>query len=85
MSNPRRLRVWEHKVLEDTFNTASQFEKHINELLTKTKTPISAIPPSLVPTATLLNLVACYTAMYNLLLVEDLIKSGNVKSSKNIH
>ena len=46
---------------------------------------ISDMPDSLIPTDMLMNILVTYEAMYEQLLTDTLIKSGNHRTDRNIH
>jgi hypothetical protein len=89
MNNPRKFKVWDSKLLNDNLQLCVQYQKAIEEAVHKTMQergpPVVA---STVPTDTLYDLVNCYIAMYEKLLIEDLIHSNSNPQNfnkQNIH
>ena len=89
MNNPRKFKVWDSKLLHDNLQVCVQYQKAIEEAVNKSMQngglPVVA---SAVPTDTLYDLVNCYIAMYERLLIEDLIHSNSNPQNfnkQNIH
>ena len=80
-NNQRKLRIWDAKALYTVLSRAIEFRTTIEEMMSDN----GMLPPSLVPTDELYNLVAAYEVMYDLLLKEQLIKTGNPKPTTTIH
>jgi hypothetical protein len=89
MSNPRKLRIWDIKAITTILASITQMQEKIEtvlESMTDKETTLDQLPPSLVPTELLYDIAICYSAMYELLEKEQLIKSGNLaKSTKTLH
>jgi hypothetical protein len=82
--NKRKFRLWDNKLLFDVYQKASQISGKIEEKCNENTSP-DMLPASLVPTDILYDLVACYEAMYNKLLDEELLVAGFPKTSKTNH
>ena len=81
----RKFRVWDNKLLFQTYQQAIQIKEKIEELCGDDKNP-EELPHSAVPTHVLYTVMACYEAMYDKLLEEDLLQAGfSPKSSKSYH
>ena len=81
----RKFRVWDNKLLFQTYQQAIQVKEKIEELCGDKLNP-EDLPNSAVPTDTLYTVMACYEAMYDKLLEEDLLQAGwSTKSSKSYH
>lgn len=81
-----KLKTWESKALTQTLTTVTQIQKHMETCLVGAELDNAALlPPSLIPTHQLYEIALCYTALYELLQEEHLIKSGNIKSTSNLH
>lgn len=70
-------------ILQDTIKLALQIKQKIEKLTHDVKQPPEALPDSLIPTDILYDIVACYEATYTMLLDQQLIKTGNLKSNRN--
>jgi hypothetical protein len=78
-----KVRVWDSKLLNDTFVTTTQIKAHIETLIQQVMTnPLAELPHSMVPTQTLYEIVLCNDLMYNLLLDKELIETGNKKTDR---
>ena len=79
--------MWDSAALCDTEKVVIQIRDKIEKLSHETKTEVQDLPDSLIPTAYVYDIVACFDAMYNMLLERDLVETGNIKFSKhnNIH
>lgn len=74
------LRTWDNELLNTVYITSIQIEKQIEQLVNElSKEDITELPHSMVPTKTLYEIVMSIDLMYNILLNNDLIKSGNKK------
>lgn len=80
-----KFRAWDSEVLSDGLRISIQIRTKIEELCVKTLVSPDGLPNSLIPTDNLYSLVCAYEAAYNALLENDLLKSGNPKTQKNIH
>lgn len=81
-NNQRKLRIWDAKALYTLLGTCIEFRTTIEEMMAESD---GSLPPSVVPTDMLYNIVAAYEVMYDLLLKEQLIKTGNPKPTTTIH
>lgn len=82
------FRAYDAQVLTDTYNVLSQMQQKIEGLIATSENikDSSDLPNSLVPTNTLYSIALCYTAIYELLLADHLIKNGHHKiSTKTLH
>lgn len=89
-NNPRKFRVWDSKLLHDSLQLCVQYQNAIEEEVLNSKKELeeNEVLISTVPTETLYDLVSCYIAMYEKLLIEGLIQSNTnptVLSKNNIH
>jgi hypothetical protein len=80
-----KFKAWDSEVLADAVKISLQIRSKIEDMCITTRTPPNGLPNSLIPTDNLYSLVCAYEAAYNALLENDLIKSGNLKTDKNIH
>ena len=80
-----KFKTWDSEVLADAVKISIQIRSKIEELCVKTHSMPDGLPNSLIPTDNLYSLVCAYEAAYNSLLENDLVKSGNLKTNKNIH
>ena len=75
-------------MLGDSYSVLVQMQNQIEQLIASANNPNIGpedLPPSLVPTEQLYAITVCYEMMYDMLLKENLIKTGNPKSSTTIH
>lgn len=80
-----KFKTWDSEVLLDAVKVSLQIRTKIEELCIRTLVTPDSLPNSLIPTDNLYTLVCAYEAAYNALLENDLLKSGNPKTQKNIH
>ena len=80
-----KFKTWDSEILSDAVKISIQIRSKIEELCVKTHSMPDGLPNSLIPTDNLYSLVCAYEAAYNSLLENDLVKSGNLKTQKNIH
>jgi len=80
-----KFKTWDSEILADAVKISLQIRTKIEEMCIATRSPPDALPNSLIPTDNLYSLVCAYEAAYNALIENDLLKSGNVKTDKNIH
>jgi hypothetical protein len=80
-----KFRAWDSEVLLEAVKISLQIRNKIEEMCIATRTNPDDLPNSLIPTANLYKLVCAYEASYNALIENDLVKSGNLKTDKNIH
>jgi len=80
-----KFKTWDSEVLADAVKISIQIRAKIEEMCLKTLVSPDSLPNSLIPTDNLYNLVCAYEAAYNALIENDLVKSGNLTTQKNIH
>jgi hypothetical protein len=80
-----KFRAWDSEILLDAAKISLQIRSKIEEMCIATRTNPDDLPSSLIPTSNLYKLVCAYEASYNALIENDLVKSGNLKTDKNIH
>jgi hypothetical protein len=80
-----KFKTWDSEILADAVKISLQIRSKIEEMCITTRTPPDDLPNSLIPTSNLYNLVCAYEAAYNALIENDLVKTGNLKTNKNIH
>lgn len=80
-----KFKTWDSEVLADAVKISIQIRSKIEEMCVRTHNMPDSLPNSLIPTDNLYNLVCAYEAAYNSLVENDLVKSGNPKTNKNIH
>ena len=80
-----KFRTWDSQILSDAVKISLQIRTKIEEMCIATRSPPDGLPNSLIPTDNLYSLVCAYEAAYNALIENDLIKTGNLKTDKNIH
>ena len=80
-----KFRTWVSQILTDAVKINLQIRTNIEEMCVAAHTPHDGLPNSLIPTDNLYSLVCAYEAAYNALIENDLLKTGNLKTDKNIH
>ena len=80
-----KFRTWDSQILTDVVKISLQIRTKIEEMCVAAHTPPDGLPNSLIPTDNLYSLVCAYEAAYNALIENDLLKTGNLKTDKNIH
>jgi len=80
-----KFKTWDSEILLDAVKISLQIRTKIEELCIKTQLTPDDLPNSLIPTDSLYKLVCAYEASYNALVENDLLKSGNIKTNKQIH
>jgi hypothetical protein len=81
----RKFRVWDNKLLFQTYQQTIQIKDKIEERCGDTLLP-SNLPTSAISTDTLYNIVSCYEAVYDKLLEHELLTAGySPKSIKSYH
>ena len=80
-----KFKTWDSEILTDAVKISLQIRSKIEEMCISTLTSPDDLPNSLIPTDNLYRLVCAYEAAYNALLENDLVKSGNPTTQKNIH
>ena len=83
--NHRKFRVWDNKLLFQTYQQAIQVRSKIEDHCVD-GVALESLPISAIPTHHLYNLVSCFEAVYDKLLEEELLTAGySPKSSKSYH
>ena len=85
MTNKRKFRYWDNKLLFQSLQKIIQIRAKIEEVCIKEQINPVDLPMSMLPTDVLYDIAACYEAMYNKLLDEELIKAGYPKSQPIYH
>lgn len=80
-----KFKLWDSERLADAVKISIQIRSKIEEMCIKTHSMPDSLPNSLIPTDNLYSLVCAYEAAYNSLLENELVKTGNLKTNKNIH
>lgn len=83
MSN--KFRTWDSQALYDCVKLSSQISSKIEEICEGNNLTPSDLPDSLIPTSKLYMLAMAYNAAYESLIEYDLVKTGNIKQTKNTH
>lgn len=84
MSN-EKFRVWDSVTLTESAKLAIQLKQKIEEICdTVNKTP-EELPDSVLDTERLYMLSISYIAAYDKLTEYNLLKTGNIKQTKNTH
>jgi hypothetical protein len=80
------LKLWENAAINDAVKHAIQIRENIEHIAITSNAEITSMPASIVPTGLLYNLACCYEILYNLALMQQLIETGNLRSTtNNIH
>ena len=84
MSN-QKFRVWDSATLTESAKLAIQLKQKIEEIcVSLDKTP-EELPDSVLDTDRLYMLSISFMAAYDKLVEYDLLKTGNIKQTKNTH
>jgi len=84
--NPRAAKLRETGYFYTAMQQAAQLKYELERLSREQQIQLSDMKPTLIPTDMLWFLADSYLDSYNLLLKENLIKSGNIsKISQTIH
>jgi hypothetical protein len=81
----QRFRTWDSAALAEAAKLGLQLSKKIEEISIDNGISPSELPDSLMPTDKLYLLAMAYNAAYEKLIEYDLVKSGNIKQTKNTH
>lgn len=85
-TNPRKLRIWDSTAINDTYVTMLQIQEKINEILkTNENVSLEDLPASMIQTRELYMISLCYEVMFDMLVKEQLIKSGNPRPNTTVH
>ena len=80
------FRVWDSKQLSDAFVIAAQIEAQIEHLYINTDAAsLRDIPHSMIPTENLYEIVHGYHLLFDAVLENDLLTTGNKKSEHKYH
>lgn len=73
--------------LKDTLEKLLQIRASILNIYQNTESAVKVtdLPDSMIPTAMLLDITVCYEVMYDKLIEDGLLKTGNHKANKNLH
>lgn len=83
--NHRKFRLWDNKLLFQTYQQVIQIKETIEDRCGNELLP-GDLPTSAMSTDVLYNIVACYEALYDKLLEEELLQAGySSKQSKSYH
>ena len=80
----RKFRVWDNKLIFTTLQKVIQISGKIEEKCTNEISP-DMLPMSMVPTDILYDITACFEAIYDKLLEEELVTAGYQKSTQSLH
>jgi hypothetical protein len=80
----KKLNIWDSSFLAANYNIASQAVAKITKVC-EGGVDVNTLPPSMFPTESLYNICAGFTAMYETLLDQQLLKAGNKKQANQIH
>lgn len=82
----KALQLWENVAVNDAVKQCIQIRENIEHIAVENNIHVKDIPPSLIPTAILYNIVSCYEILYTLGMEQQLIKTGNLRTdTNNIH
>jgi hypothetical protein len=76
--NPRSVKLWDTEYLYTAMQNAVDIKHNIEELSTRTDTPLTEIGLIQIPAEDLWFLLDAYTDAYKRLMKEALITSGNI-------
>lgn len=77
------FKLWDSQALQDALKTAIQIKAQVEDICATNNISPYQLPHSVVPTAELFDLVACYVAAYDKLLEHSLLLTGNLKANRN--
>lgn len=81
----KQFRTWDSLALAEAAKISLQLREKIDEICESNELTPADLPDSLIPTDKLYLLSLAYTATYDKLVEYDLVKTGNIKQTKNIH
>lgn len=84
MSN-EKFRIWDSVTLAEAAKLSLQLRDKIDEICINSSKMPEELPNSIIDTDKLYLLSLAYTAAYDKLVEYDLVKTGNIKSTKNTH
>ena len=73
--------------IKDTLEKVMQLKHQLVEVYANTSSvkSIKDMPPSMIPSWLLLDILVCYEAMYDKLIADGLLKIGGMREDKNLH
>lgn len=81
----RKFRFWDNKVIFHNLQRVIQIKQKIEQQCIENEVNPNSLPMSMIPTDVLYDMAACYEAMYDKLLEEELITSGYTKTQPILH
>jgi hypothetical protein len=81
----QQFRTWDSAALAEAAKLGLQLKQKIEEICIDVGSEPSDLPDSLIPTDKLYLLALAYNAAYDKLIEYDLVKTGNIKQTKNTH
>lgn len=81
----QQFRTWDSAALAEAAKLGLQLKQKIEEISIANGSHPSELPDSLIPTDKLYLLAMAYNAAYDKLIEYDLVKTGNIKQTKNTH
>jgi hypothetical protein len=83
--NKRKFKHWDNKLLFHTLQKVLQIKNKIEAQCYEKQINPYDLPMSMLPSAVLYDMAACYEAMYDKLLEEELIICGYPKTPPTYH
>ena len=80
-----KFRAWDSIALSEAAKLGVEVCQRVEELCKGNQITPDELPSSLIPTDKLYLLALAYTNAYEKLIEYDLLRTGNIKSTKNIH
>ncbi len=80
----KKFRAIDSKALADTYSILGQMLTKLAEVTTE-GVSLEDLPPSLVPTTTLYNIMICYSVLYDAAIEHELMQITHTKPIKTIH
>lgn len=81
----KQFRTWDSVALADAAGLGLQIKEKIETICVTNETIPENLPDSLIPTDKLYILAVAYLAAYDKLIEYELVKTGNIKSTKSTH
>ena len=81
----RKFRLRDKPLLSGTYEQATQIKSKLEDSLTDDTPDLEALPMSVIPSVILYDLSLAYISVYDKLLAEELIASGNTTKSNSLH
>lgn len=85
MANNRKFKHWDNKVLFSTLQKIIQIKYKLEQQCYEKQVNPVDLPMSMLPSNVLYDIVACYEAMYDKLLEEELVICGYTKTPPTYH